>query len=114
MKKSSRMKEKTVTLLFLVSLVASLDYHNLQVDEISGELLKPSNWSDAKFLTVQQLRLSVRNYSMLVLCFSKVYVTSGFCFLPIPVQWKIIALHFKPSVYLNVNNFSGIDESFSE
>ena len=55
-----------VTLLFLVSGVACLDYHNLQVDEISGELLKPSNWSDAKFLTVQQLRLSVRrSYSKL-------------------------------------------------
>ena len=57
------MKDKIVTLLFLVSGVACLDYHNLQVDEISGELLKPSNWSDAKFLTVQQLRLSVRIYS---------------------------------------------------
>ena len=60
MMKFCRMKEKLVTILFIITGAACLDYHNLQVDEISGELLKPSNWSDAKFLTVQQLRLSVR------------------------------------------------------
>ena len=57
-----RMKEKIVTLLFLISGVASLDFHNLLVDEISGELIKPSNWSTAKFRTVQELRLSVSSY----------------------------------------------------
>ena len=60
MNKPGRMKDKIVTLLFLIAGAASLDYHNLMVDEISGELLKPSNWSEAKVLTVQQLRLSVR------------------------------------------------------
>lgn len=58
--KPGRMIEKIVTLLFLIVGAGALDYHNLLVDEISGELLKPSNWSEAKFLTVQQLRLSVR------------------------------------------------------
>lgn len=56
-----KMKEKIVTLLFLISGAASLDFHNLQVDEISGELIKPSNWSEAKFRTVKELRLSVRS-----------------------------------------------------
>ena len=73
-----------VLLLFLVSGVACLDYHTLQVDEISGELLKPSNWSDAKFLTVQQLRLSVRRiYSKLsiyVLAKSMLIVIVAFAF----------------------------------
>ena len=55
-----RMKEKIAVLLFLISGVASLDFHNLLVDEISGELIKPSNWSEAKFRTVKELRLSVR------------------------------------------------------
>ena len=53
------MKENIVILLFLISEVASLDFHNLLVDEISGELIKPSNWSEAKFRTVKELRLSV-------------------------------------------------------
>ena len=54
-----KMKEKIAALLFLITGVASLDFHNLQVDEISGELIKPSNWSEAKFRTVKELRLSV-------------------------------------------------------
>ena len=54
-----KMKEKIVALLFLITGVVSLDFHNLQVDEISGELIKPSNWSEAKFRTVKELRLSV-------------------------------------------------------
>ena len=66
MNKPGRMKDKIVTLLFVIAGVASLDYHNLLVDEISGELLKPSNWSEAKFLTVQQLRLSVRRNLFLI------------------------------------------------
>ena len=60
MQNSSRMRDKLGIVLFVIVGVASIDFHELQVDEISGELIKPANWSDVKFITVQQLRLSVR------------------------------------------------------
>ena len=60
MQNSSRMRDKLGIVLFVIVGVASIDFHQLQVDEISGELIKPANWSDVKFFTVQQLRLSVR------------------------------------------------------
>ena len=47
-------------LFFLVSISHSLDFQSLMFDDVSGDMIKPANWSDAKFQLVQQLRIKVR------------------------------------------------------
>ena len=46
-------------LLFLVSISHSLDFQSLIFDDVSGDMMKPANWSDAKYQLVQQLRIKV-------------------------------------------------------
>ena len=46
-------------LFLLVSFTLCLDYDNLLFDDVSGDLVKPTNWSQAKFDLVKKLRLKV-------------------------------------------------------
>lgn len=57
-------------LLFLVSISHSLDFQSLLFDDVSGDMVKPANWSEAKFQLVQQLRIKVCNRLRLVMSYS--------------------------------------------
>ena len=49
-------------LFLLVSFTLCLDYDNLLFDDVSGDLVKPTNWSQAKFDLVKKLRLKVGTF----------------------------------------------------
>ena len=46
-------------LIILAASVQSIDYDKLDVDDFTGELLKPDGWSEAKFHAVKQMRMRV-------------------------------------------------------